>query len=74
MKRIKVINGPNLNMLGSREPEVYGRLTLQEIIQYTETEIKRSNIKCEMDWFQSNIEGEIITQIQKLKTYSLKYR
>lgn len=50
-------------MLGQREPEVYGKLTLQEIIQYTETHLAK---KCECVWFQSNVEGEIVTRIQEL--------
>ena len=63
-KKFLIINGPNLNMLGTREPEVYGTLTLTEIIQYTEEQLKNRN--CESTWFQSNIEGEIVNRIQEL--------
>jgi 3-dehydroquinate dehydratase-2 len=58
-----IINGPNLNMLGTREPEVYGNLSLDEIINYTETVLINKNCQCV--WFQSNIEGEIVTRIQE---------
>lgn len=62
-KKFLIINGPNLNMLGAREPEIYGSLSLQEIIEYTEKTLAK---KCQCVWFQSNIEGEIVTRIQAL--------
>ena len=62
-KKFLIINGPNLNMLGLREPEIYGSLTLQEIIDYTE---KKLGARCGCSWFQSNIEGDIVTRIQEL--------
>ena len=62
-KKFLIINGPNLNMLGLREPEIYGSLTLQDIIDYTENKL---GTRCECTWFQSNIEGDIITRIQEL--------
>jgi 3-dehydroquinate dehydratase-2 len=62
-KKFLIINGPNLNMLGLREPEIYGTLSLQEIITYTE---KKLAGKCECVWYQSNIEGEIVDRIQEL--------
>jgi 3-dehydroquinate dehydratase-2 len=58
-----IINGPNLNMLGTREPEVYGSLTLQEIIDFTEKSLEKDNVN--LEWYQSNIEGEIVTKIQE---------
>ena len=58
-----IINGPNLNMLGTREPEVYGALTLQEIIKFTEDNLNKDNVS--LEWYQSNIEGEIVTKIQE---------
>jgi len=64
MKKFMIINGPNLNMLGTREPEIYGSLTLAEIQNYTETNIDKQSIK--LEWFQSNIEGEIVSKIQEL--------
>ncbi len=60
--RFLIINGPNLNLLGTREPEIYGTLTLDEIIKWTEAQLADQNIK--IDWFQSNIEGELVEKIQ----------
>jgi 3-dehydroquinate dehydratase-2 len=60
----QVINGPNLNMLGKREPEIYGSKTLEDISRETNEFVKPLNIK--LDWFQSNIEGEIVNKIQSL--------
>ena len=61
--KIAVINGPNLNMLGRREPKVYGKLSLAEI------ELRLRNMGRELgvdiDFIQSNIEGEIVDAIQK---------
>lgn len=64
-----IINGPNLNMLGTREPEVYGSLTLAEIQLFTEKSLESDNVN--LEWYQSNIEGEIVTKIQEatLKNY-----
>ena len=61
---IAVLNGPNLNMLGMREPDIYGHQTLADI----EAECLRlaSEKQLEMDWYQSNLEGELITKIQSL--------
>jgi len=64
MTKIQIINGPNLNMLGSREPEVYGADSLSEIQKYTEAKLK--DFKVELDWFQSNSETEIVEKIHSL--------
>jgi 3-dehydroquinate dehydratase-2 len=64
MKKFMIINGPNLNMLGTREPEIYGSSTLSEIQNYTEMNLDKQSIK--LEWFQSNIEGEIVSKIQEL--------
>jgi 3-dehydroquinate dehydratase-2 len=61
-KEFLIINGPNLNMLGTREPEIYGSLTLEEIKAFTENALSGESVK--IDWYQSNIEGEIVTKIQ----------
>lgn len=55
-----VINGPNLNLLGTREPDIYGTKTLKEIENYTKTKLSDLHL----DWFQSNLEGELIEKIQ----------
>ena len=64
-KEFLVINGPNLNFLGKREPEIYGHLSLEDIQDYTEKRVE-SLCKCvNIKWFQSNLEGEIVERIQK---------
>ena len=61
--KILIINGPNLNMLGKRDPVKYGNLTMQEINLKL---IKLANkSSCELDFFQSNHEGAIIDFLQK---------
>lgn len=62
MKKILIINGPNLNMLGKREPMVYGPDSLVDIIKQTEEKISG---RVELSWYQSNIEGEIVGKIQE---------
>lgn len=61
--KILLLNGPNLNMLGKREPEKYGNLTL-ESIENSIIELGRKN-NVEIECFQSNHEGEIIDKIQQ---------
>ncbi len=63
MKKILIINGPNLNMLGQREPEVYGKDSLEDLQKFTEAKL---NGQASCEWFQSNIEGEIVTRIQQV--------
>ena len=60
--KILVINGPNLNMLGIREPEIYGRKTYEELVAMIENYTRENGIDCEI--FQSNHEGDIIDKIQ----------
>ena len=62
-KKILIINGPNLNMLGIREPEIYGKETLEDI--YTKIKSKADSLGVETEFFQSNIEGEIINAIHQ---------
>lgn len=60
--RIIIINGPNLNLLGKREPEVYGNQTFEDYFSL----LKNKFPKIELDYYQSNIEGEIINKIQEV--------
>ena len=60
---ILVIHGPNLNMLGTREPDIYGRATLAEIDSGLAAQAKE--MACELESFQSNHEGELIDRIQQ---------
>jgi len=60
--KIIIINGPNLNLLGKREPEVYGTITFADYFQ--ELQHKYSSI--ELDYYQSNIEGELIDKTQEV--------
>lgn len=63
--RIAVLNGPNLNLLGSREPEVYGRTTLAELEQQVRAEAGRLDVT--LSWFQTNHEGAFVEAIQGLR-------
>lgn len=62
--KILVINGPNLNLLGVREPSVYGNRTLEDINNSISDYAKTLSAKCE--FFQSNSEGEIVSKIHTL--------
>ena len=61
---ILVINGPNLNMLGKREPEIYGSLTLSEIESFLLSKTDSLGGDVGLSFFQSNSEGEIVTAVQ----------
>ena len=60
--KIIIINGPNLNLLGKRETNIYGDLSFQEFF----VELKKKNPSIELEYFQSNIEGEMIDKIQEI--------
>jgi 3-dehydroquinate dehydratase-2 len=62
MKRIQIINGPNLNLLGKREPTVYGNQTFEDYLQ----ELKNQFPNLQLDYFQSNIEGELINKLHEV--------
>ncbi|MCK4924504.1 MAG: type II 3-dehydroquinate dehydratase [Spirochaetes bacterium] len=70
MRKIFVINGPNLNLLGTREPDVYGSTTLRQIVQMLKAEARKRGVR--IGAYQSNHEGSIIDVIQRLpvKGYS----
>ena len=60
--KILVINGPNLNMLGIREPDIYGRKTYDDLLLYIKEEADRLGVAVE--FYQSNHEGDIVDKIQ----------
>lgn len=62
MKKLIIINGPNLNLLGKREPNIYGSLTFTEFLN----EIKGKYANASINHFQSNIEGEIIDKLHEV--------
>ena len=62
MVKLIIINGPNLNLLGKREPAIYGSLSFTEFLD----KIKSKYKNVEIDYFQSNIEGELIDKIQEV--------
>ncbi len=61
MSSVSIIHGPNLNLLGKREPEIYGSTTFEEVLD----QLKSSFPSSEFSYAQSNIEGEIVTLIQE---------
>ncbi len=63
MKKILVINGPNLNLLGLREPELYGNKKYPDLVKYIKNTAKELRLKVKV--FQSNEEGKIVTKIQR---------
>ena len=65
-KKILIINGPNLNLLGKREESKYGKTTLEKVEKNCESHAKSIDLEIKFD--QSNIEGEIVTIIQKAKS------
>ena len=60
--RIQIINGPNLNLLGKREPEVYGSQSFDIYFK----ELSKTHPSLQLDYFQSNVEGEIINKIHEV--------
>ncbi len=58
--KILIINGPNLNLLGTRDPQIYGNVSFESYL----IELK-SRVDCELEYFQSNVEGEIINVLQR---------
>ena len=62
MQKLIIINGPNLNLLGVREPNIYGSLTFTEFFET----VKEKYLEVSLEHFQSNIEGELIDKLQEV--------
>ena len=62
MRHIEIINGPNLNLTGRREPEVYGSTTMEEYVEGLRARFP----EVEVSYYQSNVEGELIDRIQQV--------
>lgn len=62
MKKIQIINGPNLNLLGKREPTVYGSASFESYLD----ELRAQYPQCEIAYYQSNVEGEMINKIHEV--------
>jgi 3-dehydroquinate dehydratase-2 len=60
--KIAIINGPNLNLLGKREPGIYGSISFEDFF----TDLKKKYDKDEIIYFQSNVEGELINELQRV--------
>ena len=60
--KIAIINGPNLNLLGIREPGIYGRQTFEDFLKG----LKEKYPDIQIDYFQSNVEGELVTELQRV--------
>lgn len=64
-KKIIIINGPNLNLLGQRQPEIYGNVSFEDFL----TNLQHEFPEIKIDYFQSNDEGELVTKIQNCAQY-----
>ena len=62
MKKIIIINGPNLNLLGKREPQIYGKVSFEDFFRKLKSEFP----KLKLEYFQSNSEGELINKLQEV--------
>jgi 3-dehydroquinate dehydratase II len=62
MKKIGIINGPNLNLVGTREPAIYGTQTFEQLLD----KLRQDFPDIEFHYYQSNVEGEMVTAIQQL--------
>lgn len=59
--KVLIINGPNLNLLGTREPEIYGSVSMESYLEILKSEFQSHELK----YYQSNIEGELINKLQE---------
>lgn len=62
MKKVIIINGPNLNLLGKREPTIYGDTSFEEFLKT----LRNDHPEFQIDYFQSNVEGELIDKLQEV--------
>ena len=62
MKKLIIINGPNLNLLGKREPTIYGNLSFTEFLE----DLRRKFSNVQLDYYQSNVEGELINKLHEV--------
>lgn len=62
MKHIEIINGPNLNLTGKREPAIYGRTTMEEMVEH----LRKQFPDVEIGYYQSNVEGELINRLHEV--------
>ena len=62
MKRIEIINGPNLNLTGKREPSIYGHTTMEEMVD----SLRQQYPDVEIGYYQSNVEGELINRLHEV--------
>jgi 3-dehydroquinate dehydratase-2 len=60
--KIVIINGPNLNLLGKREPDIYGNISFEQFL----AALKKKYANIEINYFQSNVEGELINELQRV--------
>ena len=65
MKQVFIINGPNLNLLGEREPDIYGNTTLEDLENDLKQIVIENELNIDLVFMQSNSEGEIVDQVQK---------
>ncbi|MDG1797963.1 MAG: 3-dehydroquinate dehydratase [Flavobacteriales bacterium] len=62
MKKIIIINGPNLNLIGKREPKIYGNSSMEDYL----SEIRNNFPEIQIDYFHSNVEGDLINKLQEV--------
>ena len=62
MSKIAIINGPNLNLLGKRETDIYGNMSFEKYLE----ELKQKYPGVQFSYFQSNVEGEIVNELQRV--------
>jgi 3-dehydroquinate dehydratase II len=62
MSKIAIINGPNLNLLGKRETDIYGNMSFEKFLD----ELKQKYPRVEFSYFQSNVEGELVNELQRV--------